>query len=76
MDLDQRRRNLLKVRDAVITQCRGKRWNPEACETEVQTLGWISWRLARLQDGETENVSSEEKEDTAYAIMPCQDLDE
>jgi hypothetical protein len=67
MDLDQRRRNLLKTRNVVVDKCREKDCNPEACKIEVEILGLIAFRLARLQDEEIESSIPEEKEDKVCA---------
>jgi hypothetical protein len=53
MDIEQRKANLHKARETVISKCRGKKWVPGDCATEVQTLGWISWRLSKIEDEES-----------------------
>jgi hypothetical protein len=74
MDLDHRRRNLLQARKVVVDECRAKGWVAANCKTEAQVLGWIEFRLARLEDERIEGVGSEEEQDTAYAITPRQNF--
>jgi hypothetical protein len=56
------------VRKIVVDKCRGKIWVSKDCQTEIQALGWLEFRLARLEDAQSENACSEEQGDTAQSI--------